>query len=257
MWETGQCYNSVGNGMTRRPEANMRRAGVCFLLAFCFVVLSSNLMCMAQMEIPKPIKGVPFTAYESGTKTQGTDVIVITGTIARRSDSSIYWYLVTTKNGVELQSDIFIDDAAKQVALHLFTRSHTYTSDPWQGQPADFVWHPTPVEQYLKLSGGEGAKRTLGDEQSETLGIRQVAGLQTVGFHITKPIGTIDRWYSPELDMNLDFKAHEAKPGGADSEMTITQLRLGEPDPKLFDIPPGYTEVYQKTLNGHQQPPAN
>ena len=231
----------------------MCRSGACILLAFCFVVLRSNLTCMAQMEIPKPIKGAPFTAFESGTKTQGADVYVTTGTIARRSDSSVYWYLVTKKNGVELQSDIFIDDAAKQVALHLFTRSHTYTSDPWQA--SDFVFHPISAEQYLKQSGGEGAKHTLGDEQMETLGLRQIAGLQTVGFHTIMPIGTIDRWYSPELDLNLEYKGHESKPGGADSEMTITQLRPGEPDPKLFDIPPGYTD--QMTLNGHPQPPVN
>ena len=233
----------------------MRRSGVCVLLAVFFAVLPLHLTCMAQLETPFPILGAPFTAFVTSTRTQGTDVYVTTGTMARRSDGSIYWYLVTTKNGVELSSFIVLDDAAKHVALQIYDKTHQYTSNPWQVE--DHGWHPISAEQYLKQSGGEGYKRALGDEQSEVLGLRQVAGMQTGGFHITKPISTIDRWYSPELDMNLDFKVHETKLGGANSEMMITQLRLGEPDPKLLDIPPGYTEVDQITLYGHQQPSAN
>jgi hypothetical protein len=30
--------------------------------------------------------------------------------------------------------------------------------------------------------------------------------------------------------------------------MTTQEVRLGEPDPKLFEVPPGYTLVDRKTL---------
>ena len=225
----------------------MHRAQVYLLLAVCFAVLPLHRMCMAQLETPKPIVGVPFTAFETVRKTQGTDVYVSTGTIARRSDGSIYWNLVTKKNEVEIPSIIILDDAAKHVALELYVWLHQYTSDPWQA--SDFVFHPISAEQYLKRAGGEGAKRTFGEiNQYTTLGIRQIAGLQTVGTHLERPIGTIETWYSPELDMNLERKAHEAKPGGEDALMAIQEVRLGEPDPKLFEVPPGYTLVDRKTL---------
>ena len=224
----------------------MHRAQVYLLLAVCFAVLPLHRTCMAQVEIPKPFVGAPFTAVGTATITKGTDVYVATGTAARRSDGSIYWYIVTKKNGVEIPSIIILDDATKHVALELYVWLHQYTSDPWQA--SDFVFHPISAEQYLKRAGGEGAKRTLGDNQYETLGIREIAGLQTVGTRLVRPIGTLETWYSPELDMNLERKAHEAKPGGEDVLMTTQEVRLGEPDPKLFEVPPGYTLVDRKTL---------
>jgi len=208
---------------------------------------------MAQLEFPKPLIGAPFTAFETVTRTQGSDASVSTGTIARKADGSICWNMRTTHNGVEQATVIFIDNAAKHAALELYVSLHEYTSDPWQ--VSDTGWRPTTAEQYLKQAGGEGTKRTIGDAQIQTLGIRQLAGLQVVGFNQLRPIGTMERWYSPELDMNLERKARQVTPE-AKSEMSISQLRLGEPDPKLFDVPPGFTEVDRKTLVGGSRTPA-
>lgn len=201
-----------------------------------------------------PFTGAPFTAVETATRTEGKDVIVATGTVARRSDGSTYWYLRTTRNGVELPGRIYIDDAAKHVSVSIMVNLHEYTSDLWQ--VPDTGWHPISAEQYLKQSGGVGAKRTIGDDVTEMLGFRQIAGLQTVGSNLVRPIGTLERWYSPELGMNLERKGHQASPV-AETEMTISEIHLGEPDPKLFDVPPGYTLVDRKPIVHSSPTPAN
>src|SRR6202046_4395643 len=106
----------------------------------------------------------------------------------------------------------------------------------------------SPVEgvSATSLSGANGAK-------VEDLGHDTIAGLDTVGTRETTTIapGTIgnDRaldvvrelWYSAQLGFDLMLNRNDPRTGTAN--IRVTEIRLGEPDAKLFDPPSYYTVV--------------
>jgi hypothetical protein len=50
-----------------------------------------------------------------------------------------------------------------------------------------------------------------------------------------------DLWYSPDLKMYLSVIRNDPQMGQV--TLTVTDLVLGEPDPSLFGVPPGYRVV--------------
>lgn len=87
----------------------------------------------------------------------------------------------------------------------------------------------------------------------EELGKQQIAGLETVGTRdgTTYNPGmfgndsqvTIEReyWYSPQLGINLLSKRSDPRFGT--QTFTITELSIAEPEPRLFNLPEGFTAV--------------
>jgi hypothetical protein len=87
--------------------------------------------------------------------------------------------------------------------------------------------------------------------QREDLGSSEIAGISVHGFRQThtipegregndRPITITDEyWYSDELHMNVTLKHTDPRHGT--QFVTLTQLKRQEPDPKMFEIPPGYT----------------
>jgi hypothetical protein len=87
--------------------------------------------------------------------------------------------------------------------------------------------------------------------KTEGLGQRTIEGLTAEGRRITTtiPIGAIgndrpiqttsERWYSPELQVNLRTERHDPRTG--DSVFQLTNIRRGEPARSLFEAPPGYS----------------
>jgi len=83
--------------------------------------------------------------------------------------------------------------------------------------------------------------------ESEDLGKQAVGGLETVGTRETTviPAGTIGNsgpilskrefWYSPRLGVNLISKRQDPFSGTQNFE--VSDIALGEPDPKLFEAP--------------------
>jgi hypothetical protein len=67
-------------------------------------------------------------------------------------------------------------------------------------------------------------------------------GLDVFGKSVALNDGRVQEdWYCPKLDISLDMKMR-ANGNGLDFEITFTQVQIGEPDPKLFEIPAGYTQ---------------
>jgi hypothetical protein len=89
------------------------------------------------------------------------------------------------------------------------------------------------------------------EQQREDLGFTQIAGLTVHGYRQfrTIPEGqdgndraitiTDEYWYSDQLRMNITLKHTDPRHGT--QVVTLTQLRLEEPDPKMFEIPAEYT----------------
>jgi len=59
-------------------------------------------------------------------------------------------------------------------------------------------------------------------------------------------------WYSPQLSLNLSSKLQDPRIGTQDFE--LSGITLGEPDAKLFKVPPR-SEVID--LRRHAGPPSN
>ncbi|MEO8724569.1 MAG: hypothetical protein ABI383_00470, partial [Acidobacteriaceae bacterium] len=47
----------------------------------------------------------------------------------------------------------------------------------------------------------------------------------------------VDRWFSPELAVMM--KTVTKRKGRPNSTMEMTDVSMGEPDPALFELPPG------------------
>lgn len=104
--------------------------------------------------------------------------------------------------------------------------------------------------QFVPPAVGSGsAAKQPGSPGREDLGKQFVGGLETLGTRETTVIEagaigndspiTISReyWYSPQLGVNLISKLQDPRIGTQDFE--VQDVTVGEPDKKLFAVPPG------------------
>ena len=129
----------------------------------------------------------------------------------------------------------------------------------------------TVYQRPLAVAGSDGvatklsmAKKTAegmvlknGDEQqrTESLGKKTMEGIVVEGTRVTTtiPSGAIgndrpieitsERWYSPDLQLNVFTQRHDPRSG--DVTFQLTNVRRAEPARYLFEIPPGYTVSQQ------------
>ena len=85
---------------------------------------------------------------------------------------------------------------------------------------------------------------------AENLGKQFIGGLETLGTRetITLPAGSLGNnspiltkrefWYSPQLGLNLISKLQDPRSGEQNYE--VSDIAVGEPDAKLFEVPSGY-----------------
>jgi hypothetical protein len=99
----------------------------------------------------------------------------------------------------------------------------------------------------------------------EDLGKTSVNGVEAIGTRETRTLnpGAIgnDRvisivkeiWYSPQLGINVSVKRVDPRHGT--QIINVTDISQGEPDSKLFAVPPGYTVVDRREKGDHVQAP--
>ncbi len=191
--------------------------------------------------MPTPITGAPFEAAKIMNTSLATGVHTTLGTVARRSDGSAYFEL---KN-LDGTGIVVIRDVARHQTIELYLDRHMFSVWPvsWKAQarPAGYA------QQYFESARAPGSKRVVdGGLEITTIGRRKIEGVETIGFSEKAADGrTSERWYSPALDLNIENKSHDPAKN-IDSETQIEQIRLGEPDAKLFEIPAGYVEYKYK-----------
>ena len=106
------------------------------------------------------------------------------------------------------------------------------------------------------LISGAGPQATMNQRpevSSESLGTNTIQGVFVEGrlTKITYPTGmfgndrpivsTSESWYSPELKLMVLTKSSDPRSG--EMTRTLSDLNRAEPDPALFQIPPGYQVV--------------
>jgi hypothetical protein len=95
------------------------------------------------------------------------------------------------------------------------------------------------------------------DVTTESLGTQLIGGISADGTRTTrtipagqigneKPITvTIERWYSPDLQMDVLIKRSD--PRGGTTVFQLTNVVRSDPDPSLFQVPSDYTIVSGRT----------
>ena len=88
---------------------------------------------------------------------------------------------------------------------------------------------------------------------TESLGTQLIGGISAEGTRTTrtipagrigneKPIAvTVERWYSPDLQMDILIKRND--PRGGTTVFQLTNIVRSDPDPSLFQVPSDYTVV--------------
>ena len=180
--------------------------------------------------------GAPFVAVRTAQRTTG-DLSVTTGLVARRSDGSTYIELTTNGNTL-----ILIHDLTRKRSIELIPKFHQYTIDPTPDLKAPALLPDNPENYAGRLSDLPQKYTDDAGGVTTQIGRQKMQGLDVFGRTYAAPDGRLQEdWYCPKLDINLDEKMR-ANGNGPDFEITITQIQVGEPDPKLFEIPAGYTQ---------------
>jgi hypothetical protein len=201
--------------------------------AMC-LLLTLALHTSEAQEFPQHITESPFVATRIVTSTDVKGEHVTFGTIARRSDGSVYFEM----KSVDGKGTVVIYDMRQHRGIQLYPEAHVYTFFSFDLKPQTLP--PGYVQSFLSSVEAPGSKRTSGDSEITTIGVREMEGLQTVGYLQTTAQGrSFEHWYSPTLGFNVVSKGYQPA-DGVKLETHIQQIQLREPDPKLFEIPDGY-----------------
>ncbi len=96
--------------------------------------------------------------------------------------------------------------------------------------------------QLRKLPSQDAKKETLPTQIMEGVnceGVRLTNTIEAGAIGNDRPIqSTEERWYSPDLQVNLLVRKTDPRTG--EDTVRLTNVRRIEPDPTLFTVPPGY-----------------
>jgi hypothetical protein len=211
----------------------------------------------------KTITGAPFTATVSVQRTQaladGNQInTTTTGTIARDGQGRVRREMTLPAIGAFATKSegaphvIFINDVASgtQYILEPDRKIAHEVRLPRRGQ----AMH---LERRLEQQNNGATQvwavrgKPAGDVTTASLGTQTISGVFAQGTSYTRtiPAGAIgnekpivittERWYSPDLQMNVMTKTTDPLRGN--SVRQLTNIQMGEPDPALFQVPPDYT----------------
>ncbi len=225
----------------------------------------------------KVVKGVPFSA---DTTTEFSQTLGNGQHIYRKSASSLYRdsegrtrreqtfdVIGTYGTSGPAKQAILINDPVAGVSyvLNPADRTATRTSTAgWEQAPGGLSvrFEPKGVSGGLSMIangikiGGDSVEYSsrggaLTNVREESLGSQMIQGVQAEGTRKveTIPAGSIgndspieivsERWYSPELGVVV--KSTRNDPMAGDNVYQLTNIRRGDPDPSLFQVPADYS----------------
>ncbi len=204
------------------------------------------------------VKGAPYTATAATESTQvladGNRIVhKQSGLVARDSEGRTRREETIDRMGpLAMQGNkiVFIHDPVAKAA---------YILNPDQ-QTARVMKHDGPQSMEMqqlhrKMRAGMGAKGEQGDVKTESLGTQQIEGVSAEGKRFTRTIPsgaigneqpiviTVETWTSPDLHTLVLQKRNDPRFG--ETVFRLTNIKQGEPDATLFQIPDNY-----KTLQG-------
>ncbi|HET9791190.1 MAG TPA: hypothetical protein VFR08_07795 [Candidatus Angelobacter sp.] len=200
----------------------------------------------------KMVKGAPYTATASTETTQvladGNRIVhKQSGLIARDSEGR------TRREEVMAGMGPVQVNAPKVIFIHDPVAGAAYILEP-EKQTARAMKHDmsgTNMEQmHRKMQQAFAANGEQGDVKTESLGTQQIEGVSAEGTRITRtiPAGkigneqpiqiTVETWTSPDLHTTVLQKRNDPRFG--ETVFQLTNIKQGEPDASLFQLPSGY-----------------
>jgi hypothetical protein len=192
---------------------------------------------------PGLITDAPFTAtWQETMRDHGKLISQTTVRMARASNGSIYSTIFTSGGTPEIE----IDDVPNNRMITLNPRDHTYRLLTPQGGK----FHTLSVQQLTEMLQNFQDTNAQGVEHPPnlrltSLGVKQESGMTLYGqkeeWH-TASKEMRDIWISSDLGVKASMK-YIWPSDERDLTGTISDVRREEPDPKLFKIPEGYTQI--------------
>lgn len=243
-----------------------------------FVIFAVSTLALAQDAgpYPPPYRGVstlvsgvfvtpvPGAAFSAVVKIESTqflpDSTSVTrksiATIARDAQGRIYnerrGFLPASLAGTPevLSSHIFDPETRLNTFLDPFNHLARQRTLP---EPAAAT--PVATQASRVTTAGAGNRffkpEDLGTDTMENVAVHGVRETRTIPASVTgtgKDIVVTDEyWYSDELHMNMLTKHNDPRTGA--QVVTITQVNRNEPDPAMFQVPPGYKVVDENPPN--------
>jgi len=145
------------------------------------------------------------------------------------------------------------DDGKHESTVYQIEISDPATHQRYVCRPAD---HVCRLEQFFaRAAAGLPVASTSANKPGapgiENLGMQTIAGLETIGTRETRLVETgmigndgpilekREFWYSPKLGVNLITRREDPR-FSTQQNFEVSDLTLGEPDAKLFEVPGGY-----------------
>jgi hypothetical protein len=196
------------------------------------------------------VKGAPFQATKITTNSHSGESVTRQALVGRSSNGSTYEEFLDAKTGTP--QAILISDVPRRRRIALYFTTGTYTMGDFSPPSVPDAATPNEVKKSIEIvkklqpmrSSMEGVGAT-----ATPLGIRTQDGFVESGKRLVLdsiPTGSSlkekiwESWWIPALSITVE------NTGFDDNNMPsmstrLTNIQTTEPDPNLFEIPPGFT----------------
>jgi hypothetical protein len=217
----------------------------------------------------KIVKGAPYTATATTESTQvladGNRIVhTQSGFVARDGQGR------TRREETMGRMGPVAVNGAKMIMIHDPVAQAMYMLNP-DKQTAHVMKHeamPGMAQMHRKMMKSM-SQDEQGEIKTESLGTQEVGGVTAEGTRVTRtiPAGaigneqpiqiTVETWTSPELQTVVLQKRNDPRFG--ETVFQLTDIKKGEPDASLFQVPAGYktTQGMMKMRVTHEAPPAS
>lgn len=198
-----------------------------------------------------PVVNAPFTCtlqteWARAMPDGGTMTLVNQRRIARETSGRFYqerWVLVPKNGAIESKmSHIQITDPNAHTLYTCTMGLNVCEITPYGGattkvyKPTEFQTGPIPDGTGYVTREALGTGRTLG---VDTVGTRITRTINAWAMGNDRPVSMIrEFWFAPTLGISLLSKISDPRFGS--QTFTISDLTLGDPDPRLFEVPEGF-----------------
>ncbi|HTY61260.1 MAG TPA: hypothetical protein VMG30_03280 [Acidobacteriota bacterium] len=205
-----------------------------------------------------PLPNAPFTATVSTSTIRklddgGTITLQNHRTIARDAAGRIYQerrnFLPAGDTSENIINQIELSDPLAHMLIMCHPSEQTCTISSYLRTPSPA--HVIPTGPYAD-GAGDLAREALGDKivnGVETVGTRETSTINASAFGNNNPIVVVKEfWYSPVLGINVIEKRQDPRFG--DQSFAVSDITLGEPDMRLFQMPANFKVVDLRTPVG-------
>jgi len=190
------------------------------------------------------IPGVPFSAkaiivrqipMPDGTVAESRNLNIIARDSRGRTHGEMRGWLPASNSGTPVLSEVIIDDPQTQVRTVCNMVTHVAMRQPQQ----------MPTARVMPPAGPSVKAEDLGTEELEHMlarGTRRSVTIPANSSGTGVPITVVDEyWYSEDLHLNILLVHDDPRTGH--QTVALSDLKLGEPDAALFEIPVDFKVV--------------